>query len=219
MNEAQDPGELFDVVRFDGTPTGVVKPRALVHRDGDWHRSVHVWVMSRDEQGEPGLLVQQRSMHKDTWPGYLDATVGGHYRAGETLAEALREVKEELGIPLDPAPLRPLGRRVCVNDGVAGSRDFELQDLFLLRDDRPLMQYHPHPAELAALVRFPLAALLPFLAGVGSEITGEARLPGGCATLPMIFGREDFIPNVDNYFFRVAVAAANALRGDEYVAA
>ena len=30
-----DPNELFDVYRSDGTPTGVVKRRADVHRDGD----------------------------------------------------------------------------------------------------------------------------------------------------------------------------------------
>src|SRR5690242_15381466 len=95
---AQDPAELFDVVRYDGTPTGVVKPRAAVHRDGDWHRAVHVWVTGLGPAGEPFLLAQRRSTAKDTWPGRLDATVGGHYRAGEGLAEALRETEEEIGV-------------------------------------------------------------------------------------------------------------------------
>ena len=94
---AQDPGELFDVVTADGQPTGRVKTRAEVHRDGDWHRAVHVWVTGIDEHG-PFLLFQRRSLLKDTQPGKLDATVGGHYRAGETLAETLREVEEEIGI-------------------------------------------------------------------------------------------------------------------------
>src|SRR5215218_4884038 len=41
---AQDPGELFDVVTSGGEPTGIVKPRWQVHRDGDWHRSIHLWI-------------------------------------------------------------------------------------------------------------------------------------------------------------------------------
>src|SRR5688572_13467258 len=35
---AQDPNEPFDVIHADGTPTGRVKTRAEIHRDGDWHR-------------------------------------------------------------------------------------------------------------------------------------------------------------------------------------
>ncbi len=74
---AQDPSEPFDVITAAGTPTGRVKSRAEVHRDGDWHRAIHVWVAGVDEHGVPFLTVQRRSLHKDTWPGRFDATVGG----------------------------------------------------------------------------------------------------------------------------------------------
>ena len=46
---AQDPNEPFDVIRADGLPTGRVKARDAVHRDGDWHRAIHVWVAGFDE--------------------------------------------------------------------------------------------------------------------------------------------------------------------------
>ena len=215
---AQDPQELFDVVRADGTPTGRTKPRALVHRDGDWHRSVHVWVAGHAATGEPFLLFQRRGLGKDTWPGRLDATVGGHLRAGEGLTEALREVEEELGIAAPPDELRRLGTRVCVNEAEPGILDHELQEVYLLRDDRPLTAYRPHPAELAALVRFPLPALLPFLAGETEAVAGEAIAPGAAGAQPSTFGRDDFIPTVDHYFYRVAIATAAALRGERYVA-
>ncbi|HYP61526.1 MAG TPA: hypothetical protein VEQ36_13940, partial [Thermomicrobiales bacterium] len=77
MTVAQDPNELFDVVTWDGKPTGIQKRRADVHRDGDWHQAIHVWVMGRDHDGE-FLILQRRSMAKDTSPGMLDPTVGGH---------------------------------------------------------------------------------------------------------------------------------------------
>jgi hypothetical protein len=41
------------------SPLGVSKPRGAVHRDGDWHRSVHVWLTDGSS-----LLLQRRSAHK-----------------------------------------------------------------------------------------------------------------------------------------------------------
>ena len=44
---------------------------------------------------------------KDTWPGALDVAVGGHLRAGETLAEAVREAEEEIGLARHARRTRP----------------------------------------------------------------------------------------------------------------
>lgn len=218
--EAQDPAELFDLVAADGTPLGRTKPRAAVHRDGDWHRSVHVWVAGVAEDGALFLLFQRRGMGKDTWPGRLDATVGGHYRAGEEITQALREVEEEIGVAAGLADLVRLGTRVSVHEEETGVRDRELQDVFLHRDDRPLAAYRPDPAEVAALVRFGLGSLLGFLAEErrGERIEGEAFFPGAADAVTTIFSRDDFIPSVDRYFYRVAVAAAAVLRGDRHAA-
>lgn len=214
---AQDPAEPFDVVTADGTPTGLVKPRAMVHRDGDWHRALHVWVAGLNEQGAPFLMFQRRSIHKDTWPHRFDTTVGGHVRAGETLTETLREIDEEIGVNPDGLVLRPLGVRVCANEAEAGTIDRELQDVYLLRDDRPLTAFHPNPAELAALARFPLDSLLPFLAGDTAEIVGIALILGATMTTPIVARPENFIPTIDRYNLRVAIAALSVLRGDRYV--
>ena len=214
---AQDPGELFDVLRADGTPTGRRKARAAVHRDGDWHRALHVWVAGVGDDG-PFLTFQRRSPLKDTWPNRLDATVGGHFRAGESLADALRETEEEIGTAVLLDQLRPLGVRVCVNEAAPGSNDHELQEVFLLRDDRPLTMFRPHPVELAALVRFSLADLLPLLAGERDAAPGETLRPGDTETTRATYGPADFIPGIDRYFFRVAVAADAVLRGARWAA-
>jgi isopentenyldiphosphate isomerase len=215
---AQDPDEPFDIVTADGKLTGRVKPRAEVHRDGDWHRAIHVWVAGLDGQGAAFLTFQRRSPHKDTWPARYDATVGGHYRAGETLAETMREIEEEIGIVPDPKELRPLGVRVCANEAQPGVIDREIQDVFLLRDDRPLEDFRPSPAELAALVRFPLKTLVPFLAGEGSQIDGESLAPAAMRVESITARVDDFIPTVDGYFLRIAIAAEHVLRGERYVA-
>jgi isopentenyldiphosphate isomerase len=214
---AQDPSEPFDVITAHGTPTGRVKPRAEVHRDGDWHRAIHVWVAGLDRGDSPFLIVQRRAPGKDTWPNRFDATVGGHYRAGETLADTLREVEEEIGVIPDPQHLRPLGVRICANEAQPGIIDREIQDVFLLRDERPLTRFQPNPAELAALVRFPLATLVPFLAGEAEDIEGQAITPGAKRTTPITARVDDFIPTVDRYFLRIAIAAQRALLGEQYV--
>jgi isopentenyldiphosphate isomerase len=161
----QDPDELFDVVDADGTPTGEVKRRADVHCDGDWHRAIHVWIYGVDATG-PFILFNWRSLLKDTMPGRLDVTVGGHLGAGETVADAFREIEEEIGAALDPARFEFLFRRQAYGD-----TEREVQDVFLVRDDRDLAAYQPNPAELAGLVRLSLATARTIFAE--SQATGE----------------------------------------------
>lgn len=214
---AQDPDEPFDVLHADGTHTGIVKPRAAVHRDGDWHRALHIWVAGHDETGEAHLIFQRRSAAKDSWPDRFDTTVGGHFRAGEALQETLREVEEEIGLPARGLALRPLGTRISVTE-TPPLCDHELQDVYLLVDDRPLAEYRPHPVELAALVRFPLRDLPAFFSGEIPHITGEAVVPGSVVPFAITATDTDFIPSVDRYGLRIAIAAQNVLRGDPYVA-
>jgi hypothetical protein len=133
------------------------------------------------------------------------------------LVETLREIEEEIGVAPDLKDLRPLGVRVCANEAQPGIVDREIQDIFLLRDDRPLEVFRPNPAELAALVRFPLETLLPFLAGESSEIGGDSRAPAATQAESITARIEDFIPTVDRYFLRVAIAAQQVLRGERYV--
>lgn len=214
---AQDPRELFDVVTSQGEPTGRTKRRSDVHRDGDWHRAVHVWITGIADDGA-FLTFQRRSLAKDTWPGRLDATVGGHYRAGEGLEETLRETEEEIGLTVDLSDLVAIGRRICVNEVEAGVVDRELQDVFLLRDDRPLTDYRPNPAELSALVQFPLRELQDFLGGDAGRVTGRSFAPGASGEEPIEAMAADFILLPDRYFYRVSIAAERFLAGARHIA-
>jgi isopentenyldiphosphate isomerase len=215
---AQDPDELFDVVRGDGVPLGFSKARAAVHRDGDWHRALHVWVAGIDADDGLFLLCQRRGLGKDTWPGRLDATVGGHLRAGETIEDALRECEEEIGVAVSLADLRLLGNRRGVGESEPGIRDRELQAVYLLRDDRPLTDYRPSPAELAAVVRLPLPALLDFLAGDFPVLTATQLTPTSPLPEAVEITAADFVPTFDRYFYRVAIAVEGVLRGARHVA-
>lgn len=138
--------EMLDVLSADGTPAGRVKEKRAVHRDGDWHRAAHVWVVA----GDGRLLLQRRALAKESWPGLWDISVAGHVSAGETAIEsAIREAEEELGLIIAPADLRHLGtlRYHCVlrEDYIEN----EIHDVYLLRRDVDLATLTLDPLEVA----------------------------------------------------------------------
>lgn len=97
--------KYLDVLDEKGNPTGEKKIDNDVHRDGDWHRSVHVWIMNQREE----LLLQLRSEKKPAYPGRWDISAAGQVDAGEdAFTSALRETKEELGMSLQKEDLKHL---------------------------------------------------------------------------------------------------------------
>jgi len=90
--------EYFDVLNEDGSPAGFSKPRKVIHAQGYFHRSVHVWVLNREKSE---VLLQLRSRKKDSHPSLWDTSCAGHLSAGETSLDAVEnELREELGIDL-----------------------------------------------------------------------------------------------------------------------
>lgn len=55
--------------------------RGDVHRDGDYHRAVHIWIFAENTQQ---LLLQRRADCKDSWPGLWDISSAGHISAGDS---------------------------------------------------------------------------------------------------------------------------------------
>lgn len=138
--------ELFDVLKEDGTRSGIVQERNVVHREGDPHGTVHIWIVRRSEGSPSGMevLLQKRSADKDSNPGCLDISSAGHIDAGdEPLESALRELGEELGIHAGPGDLEYLG----VHEGSYEKefhgrmfRDHEFAHLFVYK--RPVDESH-----------------------------------------------------------------------------
>lgn len=95
--------EYFDLLDENGNKIGKTKLRSEVHRDGDWHRVVHIWIIN--SKGE--ILLQRRCPTKDSYPNMLDISCGGHLSAGDdSLTAAIRELKEELNLDVDATELK-----------------------------------------------------------------------------------------------------------------
>lgn len=152
---SHDADELLDVLDDEGLPTGSVKARRDVHADGDWHRTFHLWVVREQRL----VLVQRRSKRKAIEPGRLDVTIGGHFRRGETLLDVVREAEEELGPVVRPGQLTFLGLVRAVRSYPDGS-DREFQEVYAVRDERPLDAYLLRCAEVDTLYEVPIDALI-----------------------------------------------------------
>lgn len=160
--QQNDPGELLEVFTRSGEPTGLAKTRAAIHLDGDWHVAFHCWIV---RNGGREVVLQRRSLLKDTFAGCWDAAAAGHWRFGESPAEAAREISEELGLDVSFGHLEYRGRERSQRRFPNGLTDRELHEVYLLRDDRPLSAYRPDHAEVIGLAAFNASELIALAAG------------------------------------------------------
>jgi isopentenyl-diphosphate Delta-isomerase len=121
--------ELIDVLNSDGTPTGMIRWKSDVHRDGLWHLSVHTWIVTPDRK----LILQRRARTKENHPGLWDISSAGHVSAGELAVDAAaRELEEEIGLVVPPGDLERIGslrEQWVLRNG--SYIDNELHELFL----------------------------------------------------------------------------------------
>jgi len=198
--------EYFDLYDADGNPLGASKPREQVHRDGDWHRSIALWIV----RARGSLVVQRRSLSKDTHPGAFTASVSGHYAAGEHIEQVLREAQEEIGVAAVPGDLVP----VCVwrNDErpAPDMIDRELMDVFLWPMEQDLASFTPDPNEVMGLAEIDASAFLALLNGARKAIPALWMPVENRSIMPIDLVESDFVPAAD-YHRRVVLAALKYL--------
>ncbi len=201
--------ELFDIYDENQHHIGV-KERAAVHRDGDWHKVFHCWVVYRGDDGIDYLVMQKRAPDKDTFPDLLDVSAAGHYQAGEDIRDGIREVQEELGITVDFEDLVPLGQHI----GVAYYEnliDRQFCDVFLLVHKQDIRNYHYQKEEVSGLVVFSLQEGLKLFDGEVKTIPAKAV---GLGADELKLSEADFVPRTDNYIIDVMRLALRCLNGE-----
>jgi isopentenyldiphosphate isomerase len=163
-----DSDELLDLLDETGEPLARGKPRADVHRDGDWHRAFHLWVVRPDGR----VLLQRRSKRKDLEPNKVDVSVAGHYRFGEALLDVVREAEEEIGLIVRPGDLAYL-TTVRSERVYEGAIDREFQEVYACRDDRPLPEFPMDCAEVAVLYEVGIDRLIALVRGDARSLPAE----------------------------------------------
>lgn len=144
--------EYFDVLDEEGNLTGKKKLRSDVHRDGDWHRAVHIWIIN--EKGE--ILLQSRCPTKDSHPNMLDISCAGHLSSGDnSLDGALRELKEELGIEASEDKLQFIKTLKNSSKYTSTFINNEFDDLYILRTNKKLEEMKFQEEEISEIIYVP----------------------------------------------------------------
>jgi isopentenyldiphosphate isomerase len=212
------PDEFVDVYDENLRPVGVL-PRAEVHATGSWHRSIHCWVVRSVPPGS--ILFQKRHPGQEMFPNRWDVTAAGHYRAGERVEDALREIREELGRTVALEELHPLGIKIDVA-AVDGMVNREFCDVFLYRCAAAAADYRLDAAEVAGLAEMTIDDGLLLFSGRrpsvpvrGIEWDEAAR---GWRPIERDLALAEFTPRIDPYYLRVCIMARALLRGEPYLA-
>lgn len=126
--------ELWDLYDADRTPLFQTIQRGLPHPEGTYHIVVSVWVIN----AEGRLLLTQRDLSKEQFPGLWEMQ-GGSVQLGEqSLPAVRRELAEETGIAA-PAQafllLNTLLERTALVDIYALRWDGSLADLTLQKGE------------------------------------------------------------------------------------
>lgn len=104
-----------------------------IHRQGLWHKGVHVWVLN--SKGE--FLIQRRSLKAQTTPGLLESTASGHIESGHTSVDTvIKELQEETGICVTQNEIEYVGTIVDQFEMYNGTlKNNEFDDVYLIRKD------------------------------------------------------------------------------------
>lgn len=89
--------EIWDVLDADGSRTGRMVERGQPLLPGEFHLVVDIWIRNRNGK----YLISKRAPGK-SYPGMWETTGGCAVTGEASLAAALREVKEEVGLDLTP---------------------------------------------------------------------------------------------------------------------
>lgn len=211
--------EIFDIydeqLKYIGTAT-----REEAHREGYWHRTFHCWVYEQ-QQDELYIAFQQRQAIKDTNPLCFDITVAGHLCAGETVQDAVREIKEEIGLTVAFDQLHYLmqvkEQSTDVHHGVA-FKDFEFSEVFALENPCPLHTWSFQRDEVLAVYFAPLKRLQQlFLGGIDQlEVNGyiqdeDKQDEHGMIAHQATITKQQFVPRDDQYYLNIFEAIATRI--------
>lgn len=164
--------------------------RNRVHAEGLWHETFHCFVVNREQRI---VLLQERATGKKDFPNCLDITAAGHLLAGETVADGVRELEEELGLVRTMDQLEHVG--IFLEElTLPGFIDRERTQVFLTESNQAISDYHLQATEVKRLVAFSFDAF----ATLGDETTTEVVSIEGER-----FGRNRFVPHPPEYWAMV----------------
>lgn len=147
--------ELFDIVDSNGMELNKVKERKVVHRVGYFHKTVHTWLI-RKQDNSYQVLLQKRCKDKDSFPEYYDISSAGHMCAGDDYENAaIRELSEELGIIVKQHTLKLIGTHKGIDDKIFYGKPFhnyEISNVYIYDTTNEFIEFKLQAEEVESVL-------------------------------------------------------------------
>ncbi len=189
------------------------------HRKGYWHKVITVLAINPEKR----TVYFQRKRPKDgiitDTNALLDFTVGGHIQAGETEAQSVREVKEELIEDVTLNDLVFLGIRQTAATVSETYIANEFQYVYLFPCKKTLEDYNVNGEEIARLVEVDLQDALDLFYHDKSEIKAREKYLDGDKYIinEKTINLKNFMECyqiIDEFYKRVLIAAKRYCDGE-----
>ncbi len=118
---------------YDETGTTILDTKTYdeVHRQGLWHKGVHVWILTDDDK----FIIQKRGADIQTKPNMLESAAAGHINSGSTsIQTVIEECYEEIGVDIIESEIEYVGMIIDQfeeMDGVIKNNEFD--DIYLIK--------------------------------------------------------------------------------------
>ncbi|MGJ7906794.1 NUDIX hydrolase [Actinopolyspora sp. H202] len=195
-----------------------IENKKQAHRQGLWHRTFSALAINPSRRR---VFLQQKAPGRYSFdrPDYADISVGGHYHAGERVEDGVREVHEELGLPVAYDELCPIGLRQTAVTLTADHIEREFQHWHLLPLDLELDAIPLADAEVSGIVEVDLDDAIALAAGETETVSARFASHGehGLVHTGGTLSRAELVPNylaLDQLYLRLFVTARRYCAGE-----
>jgi len=174
------PDERIDIISPEGHATGRTAMKSEAHRMGWFHNSVHIWFYTINKY----ILLQKRAATKDIFPALWDISVAGHVGIGEhPITSAIREINEEIGIPVTATSLLPIGTHKAMKTPTNHIFDNEFHHIYccLLEQDINTLSLQKEEVEAVKLISL-------------TDFEFQLKNPST---------KNNYVPHASSYYYRV----------------
>jgi isopentenyldiphosphate isomerase len=209
--------KLIDIFNDRYEHVGVEDKKAA-HAQGLWHRTFSCLAFNPNTRR---VMLQKKTPGRYSFerPDYADITVGGHYQAGESIPEGVREIHEELGLPVAYGDLHPIGLRQTAVTLAPDYIEREFQHWHLLPMELDLEAIPLADAEVSGLVELDLDHAIELANGTRDNAPAHyaTRSHNGMTFTDATLDRSALIPNyltLDQLYLRIFVTARRYCAGE-----
>jgi isopentenyldiphosphate isomerase len=190
-----------------------ITTKAEARAKGYWVHSFHCWILQTS--GIPALYFQKRAATKALFPNFLDISAAGHLRSGELVTKGVREISEEVGLDVAFEQLIPLGVKLDVGK-LPGIVNRQFCHVFLYPTTVTISKMSLDNTELDGMVAISIQDGLALFSNRKASITATGVEKASSASwrqVEKVVGKEDFIPRVDPYYYKMFINADLFMNG------